>query len=193
MPMIEQSMEQTKLPPKPEQTAADFIQGSPEQAFTDTGMAVQPGGHMAMGEDVPATEEEQEEYERASEIIATALYNGKTSKGVVDMLDPNEKVGSIAKATVFTIKELDNVYDFDEVVIPQLVGDTNDRVIELYEARHGEEVTEQEAKAAAMTAWEATIAVYGVDADDYAGLTAGMDKSQFRKMEDEYTGMLREL
>ena len=107
------------------------------------------------------------------------------------MLSGQEKVGSVAKAVAFAVTTLDNEYDFDEIIIPQLTEDATERIIELYEAQTDDEFSEHESQAALGAAWEAVIGAYGVDSSAYAELTQGLDKKQIRGYEDEYQGMLR--
>lgn len=164
---------------------------SGEEAVRAAALAVQPGAGAAMGRETEATPEEQAEYEEATRLMNDALYEGKAAEGVAQMLTPDEKVGSVAKASAFAVTQLDAQHDFDDTVIADLTEDTVDKVVELYEAKTGDEFDENEQKAALGAAWEAVMGAYGVDADGYAELTAGLGKDGFRMYEDEYNGYLR--
>jgi hypothetical protein len=154
---------------------------------------VRPGqGSLALGPaEEPATEEEEAEYKRAQEVLARALYSDdRMSNAVQQMLTPQEKIGSIAKATILVVKTLDDRYNFDEVVIPTLAQEATDRVLEIYEAKTGEDVSESEAKAIWGATWEGIMEVYGVDEEAYAELTAGMSDEQFGAYEAQYNELL---
>ena len=84
---------------------------SPQEAARSSKLAVQPGVSAAMGKDQQATPEEQEEYTRASEVVEQAFYEGETADGIVEMLNPQEKVGSVAKASILAFTTLDNQHD----------------------------------------------------------------------------------
>ena len=190
MAMLKNAREQKPAP----SATRDFDENSPrstEEAFRASQLASQPGRSSVTGKEEAATPEEEKEYEEASRVVSEALYQGDTAEGISTMLNPEEKVGSVAKAVAFAITTLDNEYDFDEVVIPQLTEETTERIIELYEAQTDDEFSEQESQAALGAAWEAVIGAYGVESGQYAELTQGLDKSQIRGYEDEYQGMLR--
>lgn len=169
---------------------------APNDAYEGFRMAqetVRPGAGAAMGDEQPATEGEQREYERAVNALGNILYsNEQGTTAILKQLTPQEKVGSIAKASILTIQQLDKKYDFDEVVIPALTQETVDRIIDLYENQHGEELSDVEAQRAFGAAWEGVMELYGADESDYAELTAGMSEEDFRGYEQEYKGYLGE-
>ena len=169
---------------------------APNDAFEGFRMAqenIRPGAASAMGPDQEATPEEQAEYERAMKALSTVLYeNEQTNSGIMKQLTPEERVGSIAKASILTVQQLDKKFDFDEVVIPELTKETVDRMIDLYEAKTGEEVSDQDAQHAFGAAWEGVMELYGGGEAEYAELTAGMSEDDFRGMEREYKQYLGE-
>ena len=164
-----------------------------KEALRLSRLASQPGASSALAEPQPATPEEQEEYDRASEIVQRALYeDGQIADGFENMLSPNEKVGSVAKAVIFGVSTLDSEYDFDEVIIPALTEEMTDRVIEIYEKKFQDEFSEPETQSAFGAAWEGVMQLYGTDADQYAELTQGMTEDDYDAMESEYHGMLKQ-
>ena len=190
--MLEQAQAQAASNPRSPTGDHDMNRPtSPEEAFRSAQLAMQPGASAATAKDQPATPEEQQEYERAEEILASSLYEGEAADGVSQMLTPEEKVGSVAKASMFILTALDNQHDFDETVIAQLTQDAVGRVIEIYEAQNGDEFSESEEQAALGSAWEGLMEVYGVSPNDYADLTQGLDKKGFRQIEQEYQGMVQ--
>jgi hypothetical protein len=165
--------------------------GDPAQAVRMAQEQQRPGASMAMGEDQEASPEEQAEYERAVEALGKVLYeDDRTSAGIVKQLSPQEKVGSVAKASALVVQQLDMKFDFDEVIIPQLTEETVDRVIDLYENVHGEEFGEQEVQGALGATWEAVMQMYGIDEEGYADFTQGMSEEDFRGYEKQYKQFL---
>lgn len=148
---------------------------------------VRPGQGAAAGEDVPATEDEQREYERAMGALSKILYEDeRTSASIVRQLTPEEKIGSVAKASMLTITQLDQKLDFDESIIAEFTQDVVDRIIDLYENVHSEEFSDQEMKQALGATWEGIMEVYGVDEEDYAELTAGLSDEEFEGYKSQY-------
>lgn len=168
--------------------------GSPAEGFRMAQEVSNPTEAAALGPEVEATPEEQAEYERAMEALSLILYeNEQTSAAIVKQLNPQEKVGSVAKASMLTIQQLDMKFDFDDVVIAQLTEETVDRIIDLYEnTQQDEEFTPQEAQGALGATWEGVMEMYGMDEDDYAQLTAGMTEDDFKGYEQQYKQFLGE-
>lgn len=167
---------------------------SPEKAFNMVQDQVRPGSAALMGPDQEATPEEQAEYERAVGALSKVLYeNDQTSSAIVRQLVPEERIGSVAKASMLIIQQLDDKFDFDETVIPELTQETVDRVIDLFEnSKLDDEFTEQEAQAALGATWEGVMEMYGIDEDQYAEMTAGMSQEDFKGFENEYKQYLGE-
>jgi len=172
--------------------AADLNKGvSVEEGFRMAQQSVRPGQGSLLGPDSEATEDEQREYERAMNALGKVLYeNEKTSDAIVKQLDPGEKVGGVAKASMLVLTQIDEKLDIDEVVIPQLAQDIVDRVIDLYENVNGDEFSEQEATAAMGATWEGLMEAYGIDEADYAELTAGMTDKDISGYKDQYKNMV---
>lgn len=156
--------------------------------------AARPGAGKAMGGMQQATDAEQAEYEDASQIVAKSLYEGEASQAVMGLLQGTEnKLERVMKASSMALKLLDERYDFDEVLIAELTRDITARVIEMDEALNGEEFTPQEEKGALATTWEAVINIYGVDTDEYAELTDGMQDKDLKNMQGQYDALQKEV
>jgi len=169
---------------KPNDPAEGFRMAQEEQ---------RPGQAAALGPEQEATEQEQAEYERAMNALSKVIYEDDNSNAaIIRMLTPNEKVGSVAKASLLTLQQLDMKFDFDEVVIPELTKETVGRVIDLYQNVHNEEFTEQEVQGALGSTWEGVMEMYQVDEEDYAELTAGMTEDDFRNYEKQHKQFLGE-
>jgi hypothetical protein len=155
--------------------------------------AVRPGQGMANGPETEATAEEQQEYDYAVSVLGKVLYeNENTSEAITKQLQPQEKVGSVAKASMLVIKQIDEKIDLDEVIIPEFTQDVVDRMIDMYENLHGDEFSEQEAQGALGSAWEGVMELFGIDEDSYAELTAGMSDDEFAGYEAQQKQFLGE-
>lgn len=155
---------------------------------------VRPGAANIAGGNLEeeATPDEKAEYDRMMEALSLVLYkNERTSNAVVKMLTPEERVGSIAKASMTLITQLDEKFDFDEVVIPELTQEVVTRIVDLYANVHGK-VSKQDHTAALGATWEGVMQVFGVDEEDYAELTAGMSDEEFAGYETQYKEFLGE-
>lgn len=81
----------------PEQTQTAPVQ---QQRPTQPTAAKKPAGGAGVPEE-PATPEEQQEFDRVMQAVATVLYsNEETSNAIVDQILPDDKVGSTAKASM---------------------------------------------------------------------------------------------
>ncbi len=151
---------------------------------------VRRGGGV-MGAEEEATPAEQKEMDRALGALTKVLYeDDNTSQSIVDQLRPEEKVGSVAKATILLVSQLDQRLDFDEVIVPALTQETADRVIDLYENVHGDEFNEQETQRVLGAAWEGVMEIYGVDEEAYEELTQGMSDEDLAGYEQQYKQFL---
>jgi len=164
---------------------------SVEEGFRLAQETVRPGQGSILAGDEEATPDEQAEYERAVSALGKVLYeNEKTSDAIARQLDPGEKVGGVAKASMLVLTQIDNKLDLDEVVIPEFAQEVVDRVIDLYENIHGDEFNEQETTAAMGATWEGLMEAYGIDEADYAELTAGMTEQDIKGYKEQYRGMV---
>jgi hypothetical protein len=146
--------------------------------------------NITVGE--PATEEDQAEYQRATDMLSRVLYEDmKTSTAVIDALQPENKVGSVAQAAMLVMKSLDEKADLDENVIPQMTMDVVDRLIDLGEQTKGMQFSDDEAKNALGAAWEGVMQMYGEgDANDFAEMTQDMSDEELKGQTDSYKQFL---
>lgn len=155
----------------------------------------QPAGPEAAEEfgEEPATPEEQQSYEEAMEMIMQMLYvDDKTSATIMDMIQPNAKVDSIVKASVLIIQQVDQKLDLDQAVIPELVMDVPDRLIELAETGKGMTFNDGELKAILGATQEMVMQVVDVDAGEARRMMDNLTPQQKAKAERDYKQMLSE-
>lgn len=168
------------------------IQG-PQSLNSAVTVAREAAGRMEgpLSEEEEASPEEQEAYERATEALYQVLYSNEgTSRAIVDMLQPEEKIGSVVKAALMTVTELDKKIDMDENVIPQIAMDTADMLIELGERAKGMEFSEQEAQAVAGATWEGVLNAYGIDESAVEEISQGMSPEEIAAQESNYKQFL---
>lgn len=173
MAMMKQAAAAAEDMPQDETTGAE--QGvAPEQPAPKQ---PQEGGEP-MGNVTP---EEQAEYDRAAQALATMLYSNKeVAKGVSDQLQEEEKVGSAAKAAVMLIKVLDDKIQLDEAVIAEITKDATSEVIEIGESK-GMQYSDVEKRQILGVTWESVLSIFGEGTDlneAMRTLTDGMDESQ---------------
>jgi hypothetical protein len=141
------------------------------------------------GEEEQATPEEQAAYDQALEALHKVLYEDEErSNGIVDMIQAEDKIGSVVKASLMIIKQLDEKIDMDENIIAEITVDTADRLMELAETAHNISFSEQETKAVAGATWEGVMQLFGMDEESVKEMTAGMSPEQIQGYEKEYAG-----
>lgn len=137
-----------------------------------------------------ATPEEQAEYERGLAGIYNALYkNERASQAVVDMVQPEDKVGSTVKAVILLVTQVDKKLQLDEVVIPQLTEDAVDRVMELAEASKKIQYSDKEQQAVLGAAFEGVLQVFG-DAESAQDYMTSMPPEKLNQHKAQYEQML---
>lgn len=140
-----------------------------------------------------ATAAEQKDYERAMRALTKILYlDDKTSSDIADMLTPEDKIGSIVKASILLVSQLDDKIDMTETIIPQITLEVVARVSEMGEAQYEDEMmlTEKEAQAALGATWEGIMEIYGVDAEGVQAAEAGIDDSTKAALKQQWEGAL---
>jgi len=160
---------------------------APDEVTADAG-ASGPGP-----KEEPATPEEQAEYERAVKALETVMYgNDQISRAIVDQLNAENKIDSVVKASLLLLKQLDEKLNFDQVIIPQLVQEIADRVVEMAERVKDIEFSDKDIQAVIGATWEGAMAIYGVEESDYAELTAGMTDADKQGYQGQYNKFLGE-
>lgn len=147
-------------------------------------------------EDTPATPEENAEYDRALGGLSKILYEDiGTSGAIIDMLQPEEKVGSVAQATIMVLTQMDNKMDLNENVFAELTRETVDRIVDLGEQTKGMAFSDEDVRNALGAAWEGILQIYG-DPDsaqaDLEELTQGMSEEDVMAQANQYKQFLGE-
>jgi len=151
----------------------------------------EPGGQVTSEE--PASDEEQQSYEEAIKMLYKMMYvDDKTSATVVDMLQPGAKVDSIVKASVLIIQQIDEKLDLEAAVIPQLVMEVPDMLIELAERAKQMTFSDGELKAILGSTQEMVMQVIDVDAGEARRLMDSISPEQKAQAERDYNQMLSE-
>lgn len=140
--------------------------------------------------------EEQQEYERVAKPMYATLYdNERTSEAIVSMLSAEEKVGSVARAALMVIKQLDERLDMAEVVVATITMDAVDELLQIAEAALDTEYSEAEAQQALAATWEGVMILFGGDgaiAEDYERVTQGMSEKQIVRAQAMAQSLLEE-
>jgi hypothetical protein len=162
--------------------------------------APKPGAKVAQGNpragappqgEEQATPEEQAAYEQAFAALGQVMYGEKTSRSTVDMLQPDDKVGSAAKASMLLIKMLDEKLDMDEAIVAQITEDTVTQVIDMAERVKQMVYSEQEAQQVLGATWEGVIEMFGTPPEDvkaFADAASPEEKAMSEQMVSEALG-----
>lgn len=188
MGMMNDAAAQTSAPeeaePAPPETAAPATE-APESAPESTGTGA-PGEDVtqeaqpepgAEGQDVqtpptgegeePATPEEQAAYERAFRALNKIMYTDqKSSQSVFDMLQPEDKIGSVSRAAMMLVKSLDDKLDMPETIIAQITQDAVEQLCDLAERAKQMPLSEQEQQQAMGATWEGVMEIFGQPVED---------------------------
>ena len=177
-------------PAQPGMGAPAPAQPGPGASTVDTSTGGRATADYDMQEE-PASPEEQQEYERAMNALAKILYGStKASNGVVDQVDPNDKVGSTSKVSMLFIKSLDEKINLDESVVAQMVEEVTSRIMELAEARHGMSYDEREAQMIVGSTWEGVQMMFDMDEQDHAELVRGEGSENLSQLKLQYEAAL---
>ena len=183
---------------KPQKPAAPVVDEAPEAAEAPQTPAVpdapdQETFAQVQGSEEPATPEEQQSYEEAMAMLYKMLYvDDKTSATIVEMIQPNAKVDSIVKASTLIIQQLDERLDLESAVIPELVMEVPDRLIELGERAKQIQFNDGELKAILGSTMEMVMQVVDVDAGEARRLMDNISPEQKAQAERDYNKFLGE-
>ena len=204
MPMLQQAAgaqpgaQPGVKPPPPGVGAVDVT--TPEGQADPNNFAAPSGAAGAVGqlrsgdkgnimEEKEATPEEQAEYDQALEAMHRILYEDEErTNAVLQMLDPQDKIGSTTKTAIQLLQKMDEKLDMDEAVVAEVTVELADRLIELGERAHGMEFSEKETQAVAGATWEGVMELFGLDANSVKEMTAGMDPKEIDAIEKQYKG-----
>jgi len=105
----------------------------------------------------------QKEMTRGLQGLSEALYsNEKTSAAVLKMVTPEDKIGSAAKAAMFTVSQIMEKGQLAERIAVPLIVVAADEIMQMAEAA-GNPYSEDDAKNVTMAAAEMMLSAYGVD------------------------------
>lgn len=210
MPMLDQAAAQQ---PQPQQAPAEAPAPAPQQSapaqrpargdLSDMNTPASPNKGKGVadsytrrsqglqGDDAEATEEEQAELERAIGALSKVMYeDDNTSQSIQDQLRPEERIGSIAKASIMLVQQMDERLDLDEVIVAQFTQEVADRMIDMYEQKNDEEVSEEDAQKVLGATWEGVQELFGIDEDSYEEMTQGMTDEDLNGYTAQYKQFL---
>jgi hypothetical protein len=96
--------------------------------------------------------------------VARILYsNDSSAQGIVDQINPDDKVSTTSKVGMLFIKELDRKINMDENVIAEVTRESVGRIAELAEARHGVKYERTDMEKIIGATWEGVQMMYGSD------------------------------
>jgi len=152
--------------------------------------AGQQGTNIGAGDEEP-TPEEQAAYEKAVDELHQVLYEDEErTAGFVQMLDPQDKIGSTVKTSVMLLKMMDEKSDLNENIVAELTVDIADRMIELGETAHDMTFSEKETQAVAGATWEGVMQLFGMDEESMSQMTQGMSEEELGGYEKQYKEFL---
>lgn len=85
----------------------------------------------------------------------------KTSQSVFDMLQPDDKVGSISRAGMMLVKLLDEKLDMPETIVAEITKDAVDELVDLMQRGKQVKLSEQEQQQAMGATWEGVMELFG--------------------------------
>jgi hypothetical protein len=180
-----QGQEQQAQPPM-----APPEQGEPQQTMAQEGQ--EPAAEEKGESGDQATPEEQKAYENAlaacSEIVHT---NDDSHQAVMKMLDAREKIGSLAKAAVMVVTQVDAKINMPESVLAGVLAQVVDWMLELATAGKQMQFSETEEKQVLTTATDLLMETYGHDRDSYDALIGGESEKSMKGYHEEYAGLLK--
>lgn len=185
--------QQPPIEPKADATRAPDA-GSPErqseaEAVPDAMPAQAIEGQAEPGEGDPDSEV-QAEFERGMQGVSRAIYEEEAlSDQIIGMINEQEKIGSIAKAVITVITQVDKQLDIAEPVLAPMAVFTADRLMELAEtAIPGMQYSEKEQQQIVMTVTELLLATYGVSPERAAQAGEGMSPEEMASNHQEFYG-----
>lgn len=182
--MLKQAAEQVDKVPQPAEGNVDV--GSPPTAAEGVGM-IQEGKTTPAGSEEAATPEEQAEYERAVGALGKVMYEDEeSSEAILDQLREEDPIGSITKASVLLVRQLDDRLDLDENVIAQFTLEVVDRMVDLYQEKTGQPLEDADVEKVVASTWEGIMQVYDIDEEDYRQFTDGLSEDEVKSMEQSY-------
>lgn len=163
------------MTPEAEETPADEAEETPEQqaeeAAEGTEEAVAPEGaeensepadEASSEDDSGLTPQQLQEYQRAAQLLHTILYqNDKTGRAVLAQIQPEDKVGSVARAAVLIIQQIDKRLNLSDPIIPIMVITVVDRLLEMADRVKKTKFTPEESSSVVSAVTSGVKALFG--------------------------------
>ncbi len=134
--------------------------------------------------------EEQQAYEEAMIELKDVLYeNEQASDALINMVAPEDLVGSTSKTVIQLIAQMDEKINLDESVIHGITEEAVDRLSELVEQTHGVEYSDTQIQQVMMTSWEGVLGVFGGEDEiepSYRELAASVPEKEIRNAQSKY-------
>lgn len=206
MGMLKQAAAPAAEPETPELDPAADPTGAPAEdpegvAPPDPGSTAAPEGEGADGEEAAAgptssgeqaTPEEQAEYERAFKALNTVVYGDDgTSEAIAGQLQPDDKIGSVVKASLLIIKSLDEKINLDESIVAQISQDTVGMLVDIMDRVKKAPFSDQEYQQAMGSTWEGVMELFGVEGQEFDEFAKG-EAPDATKKAGEYLSKLKE-
>lgn len=135
-----------------------------------------------------ASNESQKEYENAMNAMSSVIYeNDSIFKNLMGMIENDDPVAGLIKASSTVITEVDKQVDIPEGVIPALPAQAFDMLHEMAVAQGiMEELSEQQVKTGTSAAQQMIMQAYGMDTEDFNMLTQGLTEKDVGTLEGIY-------
>lgn len=125
------------------------------------GPALQPGQGLGPGE-IEATPPQQQSYEKGMKALEKILYSNRaTREPLIQMVQPDDKIGTTARSVITLITQVDKLVNLDESAVFAITEEATQRLIELAEATGAVEFNEQEYQKTLMASWEGIMEFMG--------------------------------
>ncbi len=193
----EQAQVQRGMAPAPPQHVSSATTlAMPEKPIHEMAKEQAGAGMGGRKPELNVTDEEQTEYERASEALGDMLYrNEKTADAIEQMILPEDKMGSIIQAGILLMKDLDERLDLDLVVVSQITEDLVGGMFDIAEAK-GMQYTGREAQQVLSGVWEGVMMMFGGTEEtlqeDYDRVTEGLGEEEIEGAKASYQQLLDE-
>ena len=154
---------------------------APEPMASPAAMSGEPAGE---GESPNVTGQEQAEYERGLAACMKLLHgDAKSQKAIIERIDPNNVVGSLAEVILMIVTTVDDKVDLAEETILPLCEELVDLVIEAaVESGRVKKVSPKEAEQILATASELIVDHYGVDEEDFQSVAGSLTPQEEQEM-----------
>lgn len=161
----------------------------------------QPQGQPVPQEAVPPEQQgkpsgdestDMAEIERGLQAITKALYTDEAaSNAFAQALNPQDPVGSVTKASIQLVTQIDNQLNLSERSIAPLAVIGCGELMELGEAAHGMQMDESQQQQAVMATWEGVLAAYGVNQEDSANFAGSTSEQEQTDAVSMYEGAMK--